>query len=329
MTETGVLTELLPGFSGVVLVTREGRTVLREAAGLADTTTGSLVTPESIFQLCSVSKQFTAASVLLLAEDGKLDLHEPIKRWLPEAPEGWSAITPHHLISNTSGFVHWWPLPGFDPEQPFTPSELLRLLAEQPLLFAPGTGWNYSSPGFLVAATIVERVGGESYREFTTRRLFAPHGMDSTSVGLPVRPATRGHSEGEPADVPDLIELIGAGDAWSTVDDLARYAAAFDAGTVLSDESRRLATTVHGLIPDEEDAPESPLVDDGYGYGYVIGTLFGHRVRYHTGDNPGFRSIQVRVPDLDVSVVILSNRAETDIPQVGQAILTHCAEIFR
>ena len=328
MAETGALAELLPEFSGVVLVTRDGRPVLREAAGPADASTGRPVTPDSIFQLCSVSKQFAAASVLLLAQDGALDLHEPITRYLPEVPGSWSAITPHHLISNTSGFVHWQEFPGTDAAGSFTGPELLGLLADQPLLFAPGTGWHYSSPGFVAAATIVERVSGESYREFTARRIFAPLGMTSTSVAVPVREAARGHSKGEPYDAPAFSELIGAGDVWSTVDDLARHAAAFDTGKPLNEQSRRLATSVQGLIPDELKETEGPLEDEGYGYGYVIGTLFGHRVRYHTGDNPGFRTFQLRVPDLDVSVVILSNRDETDISQVSAVILTHFADIF-
>ena len=329
MTETGVVAELLPDFSGVVLVTREGRPVLREAVGLADTSSGRPITTDSIFQLCSVSKQFTAASVLLLAQDGKLDLHEPITRHLPEAPDNWSAITPHHLISNSAGFVHWQQLPGYDPASSYTSPEILGLLLKPPLLFAPGTGWHYSSPGFLVAATIVERVSGETYREFTTRRIFAPLGMTSTSVGVPVREAVRGHSKGEPEGAPVLAELIGAGDAWSTVDDLVRYAAAFDAGELLDEQSRRLATTIQGLIPEELKDTDGPLVDEGYGYGYVIGTLLGQPVRYHSGDNPGFRTFQLRVPEPDVSVVILSNQDETDIPQVGAAIVTHVAESLR
>jgi CubicO group peptidase (beta-lactamase class C family) len=328
-TETGALAELLPDFSGVVLITRDGRPVLREANGLADTSTGQPVTPESIFQLCSVSKQFTAASVLLLAQDGALDLHEPITHQLPEVPDSWSAITPHHLISNSSGFVHWQELSGFDAARSYTAPEVLGLLIEQPLLFASGTGWNYSSPGFLVAATIVERVSGETYRDFTTRRIFAPLGMTSTSVGVPVREAVRGHTKGGPADRPTFAKLIGAGDAWSTIDDLARYAAAFDAGELLGEQSRRLATTIQGLIPEELKETDGPLKDEGYGYGYVIGTLLGHRVRYHSGDNPGFRTFQLRVPDLDVSIVILSNRDETDLPQVGAAILTHVADIIQ
>jgi CubicO group peptidase (beta-lactamase class C family) len=121
--------------------------------------------------------------------------------------------------------------------------------------------------------------------------------------------------------------LPGAGDLWSTIDDLARFAAALDAGELLGDDSRQLATTVHSPLSTEvATSNDDVLTGEGYGYGYVIGSLFGHRVRYHTGDNPGFRTFQLRCPDLDLSVVILSNQEETEIEQVGLRILTHLGD---
>ena len=321
--EKSVISELLPGFSGAVLVTRDGRAVLREAAGIADVETGEELTPDSIFQICSVSKQFAAASVLLSVEDGLLDLRAPISSYLPEAPEAWSGITLHHLLSNSSGLGHWDVVPGFDAEHPYTADEYLPLLAEQPLLFEPGTGWQYSSPAFLLAGTIVERVTGETYREYSTRRIFAPLGMTSTSAGVPVRAAARGYVEGKRADAPEFALLPGAGDIFSTVDDLARYAHAFDAGEILGLESRRLATTPHTHITEEAGTADGTITVEGYGYGYFIGTLLGHRVRFHPGDNPGFHTFQIRLPELDFSIVILSNDGDTDIEDVGLKLLTH------
>lgn len=131
----------ISGLGGAALVTRGGRVVLREAAGIADAGTGRPCTPETCFRIASVSKQFTAASVMLLVEDGALDLHEPIARWLADVPESWRQITLHQLLSCTSGLGHWQAVPGFEFERPGTPDEYLARLAQQPLLFAPGTGW--------------------------------------------------------------------------------------------------------------------------------------------------------------------------------------------
>jgi CubicO group peptidase (beta-lactamase class C family) len=307
--------------------------VLREAAGLADAATGQTLSPESIFQLCSVSKQFTAASVLLLAEDGALDLAAPIGEYLPNLPESWAAITPHHLISNTSGIGHWEAVPGFDAMNPLDPQQLLAEVIKAPLRFEPGTSWFYSSPGFTVAGLIVEQLTGAPYREFLARRIFGPLGMDSTGATFPVREAAVGHCGGEPSQSPRFARLPGGGDVFSTVDDLARYAAAFDAGEVLSEHSRRLALTPYAPVVEEGSAEavaakSRGLVDEGYGYGYVVGTLLGHRMRYHSGDNPGFRTIQARLPDLDVSLVVLSNQDETDVEAVAFTLVEHFPELF-
>ncbi|WP_051451308.1 serine hydrolase domain-containing protein [Actinospica robiniae] len=322
----GVLSQTLPGFSGAVLVTRENRVVLREAVGVADSVTGEPLAPDSIFQICSVSKQITAVAALVLCEDGVLDLRAPISRWIVEAPPSWRQITLHHLLSNTSGLGHWDVVPGFDALHSLGVDEYVSRLAEQPLLFAPGTKWSYSSPGFMLAALAIERASGEAYGGFLQRRIFEPLGMASTSAGVPLRTPARGHVGGQPGDALAFVRLPGAGDVWSTVDDLARFAAAFDAGELFGNESCRLATTAHSRLPSTTSAWPDALMRGGYGYGCVVGSLLGHSVRYHPGDNPGFRALQVRVPDLDFSVVILSNQDETDIDAAGQRLITCLAD---
>lgn len=181
----------------------------------------------------------------------------------------------------------------------------------------------------MLAALAIERATGEPYAAFARRRIFEPLGMASTSAGIPLRTPVRGHAARKRADAPALAKLPGAGDVWSTVDDLARYAAALDAGDLLSDESLRLATTVHSQLPAEIATSTNAVKDDGYGYGYVIGTLLGHCMRYHSGDNPGFRTLQARLPDIDVSVVILSNQDETDIEAAALRVFTHVGDALR
>ena len=216
-------------------------------------------------------------------------------------------------------------MPGFDALHPPGVDDYVSRLVGQPLLFVPGTRWSYSSPGFMLAALAIERASGEAYGALLQRRIFEPLGMASTSAAVPLRTPARGHVGGQPGDAPAFVCLPGAGDLWSTVDDLARFAAAFDSGELLSDESRRLATTAHFRWPSKTPASPDALRRDGYGYGCVIGSLLGHRVRYHPGDNPGFRALHVRLPDLDCSVVMLSNQDETDIEAIGQRLFTHLA----
>lgn len=175
---------------------------------------------------------------------------------------------------------------------------------------------------------IVERITGVPYREFLASRIFGPLGMASTSAAEPVREAAHGHAEGKHSQALRLARIPGAGDVFSTVDDLARYAAAFDAGEILSERSRRLAVTAHAPIPPEEAGSGGALVDEGYGYGYALGTLFGQRLRYHPGDNPGFRAMQARLPELDVSLIILSNQEETDVEAVALELLGRFPEVL-
>ena len=138
------------------MVTRGGSAVADLAGGLADVKAGVPCTSGTRFQLCSVSKQFTATAVMLLAESGRLDLHEPASRWLPDGPPQWGQVTLHQLLSHTAGVPHWLEAPGLDPAEPMTISERLEIIQTTPLRTEPGAQWHYSSPGFVLAGLIVE-----------------------------------------------------------------------------------------------------------------------------------------------------------------------------
>lgn len=173
-----------------------------------------------------------------------------------------------------------------------------------------------------MAARVLERAIGEPYHAFAARRIFEPLGMASTAGGrTPPGPGSHGFRGGLRVDVPELTNLPGAGDLWSTVDDLARYAAAFDAGEILTESSRRAICTPHAPVPAEAGTPDGALVVDGYGYGYFVGTLLGRTMRYHTGEIPGYRSLHMRLADLDATVALLSNRDEADLEAIGQGLL--------
>ncbi|MFE2296965.1 serine hydrolase domain-containing protein [Streptomyces sp. NPDC059445] len=308
--------ETIDGFSGAILVTRGGATVVRASAGVADAETDTACTTDTRFQIASVSKQFTAASVMLLAEEGKVGLHDPIARWLTDCPHRWRTLTLHQLLSHTSGLGHWRELPGFDVDHPGDAHSFLERFAEVPLRTAPGSTWHYSSPGYLLAALIVERVTGQRYADFLTEQVLGPLGMTSTCVGeTPLELAARGYRDGRRVDVPEFAAMPGTGDLWSTVGELARYTAAFNAGDLLTAFSREAMVAPHASMAGAWGT-DGPALADSYGYGYALGTLAGHTMRFHIGDNPGYQSFLGWLPAHDTTVVILSNNEEPGLDDV-------------
>jgi CubicO group peptidase (beta-lactamase class C family) len=157
------------GLRGVAMVTKGGSVEVELAEGPADVEAGVPCTPATRFQLCSVSKQFTAAAMLLLAEEGRLDLGAPVTEWLPAGPPQWRRVTLHQLLSNTAGVPHWREGPGLDPAEPMKIGERLEAIQATPLRTEAGAEWHYSSPGFLLAGLIVERAGGQ-HRHLAQRR---------------------------------------------------------------------------------------------------------------------------------------------------------------
>lgn len=297
----------LSAVQGAVLVARDG-SVLHEAYhGLADLVTDAPVTDQTRFQIASVSKQFTAAAVLLLCQDGLLSPGDGVTRWFPRCPRSWERITVHHLLTHTSGLGHWPDYRWVTQTSWEDSDRLVEAFYETPPHTAPETEWCYSSPGYVLLAKIVERAAGVPYPEFLQRRLFVPLGMENSSAGTPIPPAdlAQGHDGAAATRRMDLDVLYrGAGDVWSTACDLLRWDSALANGSFLSEASRSLMFTPH--------ARTGAGAEDQYGYGWALGRLAGHHARYHTGDNPGFRAINASLTDLDVHVVVLSNQERTD-----------------
>jgi CubicO group peptidase (beta-lactamase class C family) len=305
--------EIRDGFSGAILVTRGGATVVQASAGVSDAKAGARCTTDTRFQIASVSKQFTAASAMLLAEEGEVSLHGPINRWLTDCPQRWQQLTLHQLLSHTSGLGHWRDLPGFDIDHPGDARTFLERFSNVPLRSTPGSTWHYSSPGYLLAARIIERVSGQRYADFVTEHVLRPLAMTSTCVGqAPLEMAACGYREDRRVDVPEFAAMPGTGDLWSTVGDLALYTAAFNAGHLLTARSRETMVAPHASMGGAWGTG-GPAVADSYGYGYSLGTLAGHAVRFHIGDNPGYQSFLGWLPGLEATVVILCNNEETNL----------------
>jgi len=294
------------GLRGTAMVTRGGSVVADLAAGPADIEAGVQCSSGTRFQLCSVSKQFAAAAVMLVAESGRLDLREPVARWLPGGLPQWRQVTLHHLLSHTAGIPHWLEAPGLDPAEPMTISERLEIIQDTPLRTDPGAQWHYSSPGFLLAGRIVERATGQPYPEFLAERILSPLKLTGTTVGGAPGAAARGYKDGQPVAPWDLDAMPGTGDIWSTASDLSRFTAALHSGELIAPGSLRAMCTAFAPI-DDDDEGEPRLTTTGYGYGMYTGIFAGHAACYHTGDNPGYLSFACWIPDRAASIVILAN----------------------
>jgi CubicO group peptidase (beta-lactamase class C family) len=257
-------------------------------------------TPSTRFQAASISKQFVAACVLLLEEQGVLSVADPVSRWW-EAPRAWDGITVGHLLAHTSGLPHW-SAPLDDEVPPLY--ELLGQAARTRLLAAPGARWAYSGPGYLVAAAIVETAAGQPYGRFVEEAILAPLQMSATTSGR--IPGSHALANGVDPPLAGLTDLPGTGDLWSTPTDLLRFAAA-----CLERRWSRL-TTLQAQIDDET----------AYGYGVYLGTIDGQPIRYHTGDNPGYRSVLAWLPESGVSFCALCNDDTADMPRALREALT-------
>lgn len=311
----------LGGFSGAVLVTRAGSVVLRAAFGTADAAAGVPNAPDTRFQIASVSKQFTGAVAMLLAEDGAVSLDAAISRLLPNCPARWQDLTIHQLLTHTSGLGHWWAVPGFDINSPGEADELLERAAQLPLLSAPGTTWHYSSVGYLLAARIMERITGRRHADLLAERVFWPLGMTGAAAGAaPSRRLAYGYREGRRVDTVEFADLPGAGDIRCTVDDLARWTAAVAGGEILTAASRATLWSGHAAIGAGQWTV-GPATGERYGYGMGVGTLAGHRALFHPGDNPGYQAFHAWLPERDVTVVVLGNDEEADVGEVLRRLL--------
>ena len=308
------------GLLGTAVVAKDGLIEANLAEGMADVTAGVACSSGTRFQLCSVSKQFAAAGVMLLVEAGQLHLGEPVDRWLPEGPPQWRHVTLHHLLSHTAGVPHWHEAPGLDPSEPMTIADRLEAIWSAPLRSEPGGLWHYSSPGFVLVGLIVERASGQPYSEFVAERILSPLNLVQTTMGEAPDGAALGYRDGRPVTAWDLAAMPGTGDIWSTAGDLTRFTAALHGGQLLAPSSLRAICTPHVAIDDEDDE-EPRLTTTGYAYGMFTGNFAGHATFYHPGDNPGYQSLACWIPDLQASIVILANDEDMNMTSLLRQLL--------
>lgn len=309
-------------FQGAVFVRQANKTLIEAGYGLADQRTARPNTPQTAFQIASVSKQLTAAAILLLQEQGALSVHDPLARWLPACCAEWQSITVHHLLTHTSGIGHWRDFPQLSLYQPMARANLLAIFQQIPLKFTPGAAWAYSSPGYVLLAHIMERLTGEPYAQFIQRRVLDPLSMTRSSVGTrSAHPAQQAVGYARKRELPSF-ELdtvsIGAGDVWATAGDLGRWnQALLTPERLLTAASLASMFTAHASVPDAY----SEMHGVSYGYGWFLAEIGGQRVCFHPGDNSGFGALNMLVPAQALTIILLANDEDIDLWALGQMIL--------
>jgi CubicO group peptidase (beta-lactamase class C family) len=308
-----VLNDAYPadGPGAAVLVRRDGRTVLREGFGLANLDLRVPIDPSHVFEIGSVTKQFTGAALLRLAEQGKLALEDPITKFVPGLPAAYQAITLTHLLTHTAGVPSYTGLPEWRPRwrEDMTVDTLIGLFRDRPLEFVPGQSWSYSNSGYILLGAAIEKVSGKSYEDYVEQELFAPLGMTSSRYGHQeevVPGKANGYVKGPDgwANAPylSLTQPYAAGSLMSTVDDLGRWSDALESGKAIAPASRDRMFTPAVLRGGEHDG-----VSTRYGLGNGVPSIAGHAAHEHGGGIPGYVCDLLRVPDADLLVVVLSN----------------------
>lgn len=294
----------VPGLS--LAVVKDGKIVRAEGYGTANLEHNIAARPETVYKIGSISKQFLAAGILVLAQDGKLSLGDPVHKYFTDAPETWRGITIRHLLLHTSGLPR--ESPAFNPFQIQPDAELIKAAYKAPLLFAPGTKWEYCNLGYFMLAEIILRVSGRPWTEFMTQRVFAPVGMKSTRETT-VHDLVPGRADGyvwrdrRQRNADDFRAVRASGAFISTVLDLAKWEAALDGDQVLKAETRTEMWKPTAETPRKFKDGTSQY----YGYGWFLATTEGRREIFHGGSLPGFRAFMIRYPDERLTIIILAN----------------------
>ncbi|HSZ57161.1 MAG TPA: serine hydrolase domain-containing protein [Tepidisphaeraceae bacterium] len=300
--------------SASVAVVKDGRIVFTQAYGLSRIDPARAATPQMRYAIGSISKQFTAAAVLLLAEEGRLSLDDKVGKWLPTLTRA-NEVSIRQLLSMTAGYQDDWPQDYMLPQmsEPVKPAQILELWAQKPLDFEPGTKWQYSNTNYVVAGLIVEKVSGMGLMEFLHKRILDPLRMSSVydvdRAALPGEDAQRylRYALGPPRPAPKEAAgwIYAMGELAMTAHDLALWDISMIDQTILKPDSYRIMWS------------ETHLADGsgtGYGLGVHVGNTDGHRSIFHDGEIVGFTAQNTVYPDARAAVVVLCNLDGTSAP---------------
>lgn len=291
-----------------ILVIKDGKTLLRKSYDMADIDKGTPMRPDMGMRIGSITKQFTATAILILADAGKLSLSDPVTRYFPDYPAQGKNITVEHLLTHTSGLVNYSSKLGFalGRRRDRSMEQMLGTFKDDPLEFAPGTRYAYNNSGYYLLGAIIEKVSGQPYAKFIEQRIFTPLGMMQTGYeGFESRPAVRaaGHTPNMfggfgSAWALSMSQAYAAGAIVSTVDDMAKWDAAVSSAKLLKPATWAQAMTPYKLANGKLTT---------YGYAWQTGTVRGASEMGHGGDINGFSAYSLRLPDQKVYVVVMTN----------------------
>ncbi len=293
----------VPG-AGVAVI-KNGKIVKKQGYGVANLELNVPVTTETVFEIGSVSKQMTAAAIMLLVEDGKINLDEKISKYLPDTPDSWKNVSVRNLLTHTSGIKSYTGIGvGFELSKHLSRDEFIKTLAKYPLDFETGSRYSYSNSGYNLLGFIIEAASGKSYWDFMRERIFKPHGMTATFDRDPkyiVKNRATGYELENGKFIGrdyDLTDLFSAGAIISTVGDLAKWDAAWRNDTLLKKESKAEVWKPFIL----NDGKANP-----YGFGWNVADFRSHKLVSHSGSTAGFNAQISRFIDDDLSVIVLTN----------------------
>ena len=310
-----------PGLS--ILVAKDGKTIYAKGFGMADLENNIKVEPKHVFEIGSITKQFTAVSILMLEEQGKLSVDHEITKYIPDYPTQGKTITIHHLLNHTSGIKSYTNMPSFMTftRTDMTPTELIDVFKNEPMEFDPGTQYNYNNSGYIILGHIIEVISKKSYAEFIKTNIFDKLGMANSYYGsmtqlIPNR--ARGYSETDSgyrnANYLSMTIPYAAGSIMSTTEDLLKWQNAINANTLISKNSLAKATN-GSKLNNGENIP--------YGYGWIKGNIRGSKTYEHSGGIFGYSSNGIFLPEKNIYIIGLTN---CDCGNVG-AITTNVAAI--
>ena len=297
----------IPGLT--LAIVKDGKVIKATGYGYQDLERRIPMTPETILKIASVSKQFIATGIMLLVQDGKLSVGDPVGKHITDAPAAWQGITIRHLLTHTAGLVR--EAPGVDISQ-FRPDiDVIRRAYDAPLHFVPGEKYQYSNVGYFILGEIIRRISGRPWADYIDEKVFRPSGMTSTfPTNTTARIANRavGYVDNDnPRRAPQWTALRPSGAFLSTVLDMAKWDAMLYTDTILTEATRREMWTPVRL---------NNGTTSWYGYGWQLTTNRGRTQVYHGGGGPGARASFTRFLEDRLSIIVLINIDDVDIETI-------------
>lgn len=299
----------IPGLA--VTVIQNGKTTKTATYGYADLEWKNKVTKETVFEIGSTTKQFTASAIMLLVQEGKLSLDDKISKHLKNTPSHWNDITVRHLLNHTSGIRSYTGISngkGFELTERLTQDQFIQLIGTHPLENQPGETWKYCNSAYNLLGYIIENRSGKTYFEFLGERIFNPLGMTATtnrepSILIPFR--AKGYEKNRQGNRVnrdyDLTDIWAAGAVVSTVSDMAKWDAALNSEKILSTSSKNEMWTLTRL---------KNGTTKNYGLGWYVDTLENHKNIGHSGSTSGFSASFQRFPDNKLTIILFCNSGE-------------------